>query len=119
MAVTQYIGARYVPLFYGEWVKNTTYEPLTVVEHEGNSYTSKQYVPKNIEITNTDFWASTGNYNAQVEYYRREVENMKIYVDNSIDAFSRSIDNVLDTITAINTGATFDILANGKVRVIF
>lgn len=74
MAVTQYIGARYVPLFAdpAEWSSEKAYEPLTIVLHDGNSYTSKQSVPVGIDINDTDFWAETGNYNAQVEQYRRE-----------------------------------------------
>lgn len=76
MSVTQYIGARYVPLFAepAEWSNDRTYEPLTIVLHQGNSYTSRQFVPKGIDITNANFWAETGNYNAQVEQYRREVQ---------------------------------------------
>lgn len=75
MGVTQYIGARYVPLFAdpAEWTKTRTYEPLTIVLHEGNSFTSKQFVPLGIDINNEKFWAETGNYNAQVEAYRQEV----------------------------------------------
>lgn len=79
MAVRQYIGARYVPIFgrKGEqsiqWDNTGTYEPLTVVLYQGNSYTSRQFVPVGIEITNEDYWAETGNYNAQVEQYRQEV----------------------------------------------
>lgn len=77
MTVTQYIGARYVPIFADpdQWDKTKTYEPLTIVLNEGNSYTSKQYVPAGIDLTNTDFWALTGNYNAQVEAYRKEVQD--------------------------------------------
>ena len=112
MAVTQYIGARYVPLFYGEWVRNTTYEPLTVVEYQGNSYTSKQYVPKNVEITNTDFWAPTGNYNAQVEQYRRETQETIEHLENVYEG-------TINTIDAINAGATFNVMADGVVRVSF
>lgn len=76
MAVTQYVGARYVPLFADplEWDKTKAYEPLTIVYHTGNSYTSRQYVPVGIEITNTAYWALTGNYNAQIEQYRAEVQ---------------------------------------------
>lgn len=76
MAVTQYIGARYVPLFAepAEWDSIREYEPLTIVLYQGASYTSRQAVPAGIDITNTDFWILTGNYNAQVEAYRREVQ---------------------------------------------
>ncbi len=74
MAVTQYIGSRYVPLFADpvEWSSTKSYEALTIVLHEGNSYTSKQAVPVGVDLTNEEFWAQTGNYNAQVEAYRAE-----------------------------------------------
>lgn len=76
----QYIGARYVPIFGRrgeqsiEWDNSAPYEPLTIVLYQGNSYTSRQYVPAGIEITNAEFWASTGLYNAQIESYRQEVQ---------------------------------------------
>ena len=75
MAVTQYIGARYVPLFADplQWDSTKTYEPLTVVYNGGNSYTSRQYVPAGIQIDDDTYWALTGNYNAQIEQYRAEV----------------------------------------------
>lgn len=75
--VRQYIGARYVPLFANpaEWNNTKTYEPLTIVLHEGNSYTSRQYVPAGIDITNNEYWALTGNYNAQIEAYRKTAQN--------------------------------------------
>lgn len=74
--VRQYVGARYVPVFADplEWSDTIGYEPLTVVLHEGNSYTSRQSVPVGIDIGNATYWAETGNYNAQIEAYRREVQ---------------------------------------------
>lgn len=80
---TQYIGARYVPIFGRkgeptvEWDNESPYEPLTIVCHAGNSYTSRQYVPTGIEITDESYWALTGNYNAQVEQYRKETALVK------------------------------------------
>ena len=73
--VTQYVGARYVPLFANpaQWSSEREYEPLTIVLYQGNSFTSMQYVPIGIDINNEEFWAETGNYNAQVEQYRQEV----------------------------------------------
>ena len=72
----RYVGARYVPLFADplQWSSANTYEPLTIVVNEGNSYTSRTYVPVGIDISNTDYWALTGNYNAQIEQYRQEVQ---------------------------------------------
>lgn len=92
MAVTQYIGARYVPKFYEgvEWTANTQYEPLTIVTRNGNSYTSKKPVPANIGApeNNAEYWASTGIYNQQVEEYRQEVEELSGRVDDIEDNLS-------------------------------
>lgn len=79
MSVREYIGARYVPLFADPiaWDNTQSYEQLTIVTHLGNSYTSKQPVPAGINISNTTYWAPTGNYNAQVEFYRQEVAQMR------------------------------------------
>lgn len=63
-----------MPLFADpiDWDKLKTYEPLTIVYHQGNSYTSRQSVPAGVDITDTTYWALTGNYNAQIEQYRKE-----------------------------------------------
>ena len=94
--VTQYIGARYVPLFADpfEWDSNNEYEPLTIVTHQGNSFTARQFVPRGIDINNTSFWASTGNYNAQIEQYRQEVNSLKATVENEIGQINSSIDTI-------------------------
>lgn len=100
MAVTQYIGARYVPLFADplEWNDTRTYEPLTIVLHKGSSYTSRQFVPLGTDIDNTDYWALTGNYNAQVEQYRQETKDAVVQVDAlitkaEVDVTQRLADN--------------------------
>lgn len=80
---TQYIGARYVPIFGRkggstiQWDNYHPYEPLTVVLYKGSSYTSRQYVPTGIEITDETYWVCTGNYNAQVEQYRKDTATVQ------------------------------------------
>lgn len=105
MAVRQYVGARYVPKFYefnnGVWQSNSEYEPLTIVQYNGNSYTSKKAVPSTIgdPSANPAYWVATGNYNAQVELYRQEVENYKEqcddYGEKSLNAYKSTNKNVL------------------------
>jgi len=80
-----------------EWNSTRTYEPLTIVLHEGNSFTSKQFVPKGIDISNEDFWAETGNYNAQVEQYRQEV----LRFDERINENTDSIENLKNDVTKL------------------
>lgn len=89
MAVREYVGARYVPIFADQpWTNTLAYEPLTVVLYQGNSYTSRQYVPVGIDISNEEFWAETGNYNAQVEAYRKEVSNVVDALNEKVDKFT-------------------------------
>lgn len=104
MAVTQYIGARYVPLFADpiEWDSTRTYEPLTIVYNGGNSYTSRQFVPAGIPIDNESYWALTGNYNAQIEQYRTEVAQY----DGRIEKNSTDIAKNAEDIAAEVTRAT-------------
>ena len=75
MANRQYVGARYVPKFANpvEWDNVRQYEPLTIVTHLGNSFTSKKPVPAGVDIGNTEYWVNTGNYNEQVATYQQQV----------------------------------------------
>jgi hypothetical protein len=128
----QYIGARYVPIFgrKGEasiiWDNSAPYEPLTIVLYQGNSFTSRQYVPEGVEITNELFWANTGNYNAQVEQYRRETQRVadalpvsdfdeqntvKGYIDAGNSALDVKIDTNAENITNLQTGLSNEITA--------
>lgn len=108
--VRQYIGARYVPTFANptEWDNTRTYEPLTIVQHQGNSYTSRQYVPTGIDILNTEYWANTGNYNAQIEQYRHDVEQYKEKVDQYNTNLSAKLETVSHDDTLTGTGKTND-----------
>lgn len=84
-----YVGMRYVPLFDGEWDATKDYEPLTVVSIEGNSYTSRTFVPAGISpVGNPEYWAETGNYNAQIEAYRQEVLQYNDRIQANADAIT-------------------------------
>lgn len=78
----QYIGARYVPVFADpiEWDINKPYESLTIVTYQGSSYTSRCAVPGGTDITNTRYWAKTGDYNAQIAQYQEEVKDLSTQV---------------------------------------
>ena len=99
--VREYVGARYVPVFANpaEWDNTRGYEPLTIVLHQGNSFTSTQYVPTGVDINNTEYWLETGNWNAQIEAYREEV----LRYDGRI---TQNADDIKANTTAIANEAT-------------
>ena len=108
MGTRQYIGARYVPIFGRKdeesilWDNSKPYEPLTIVLYQGNSYTSRQYVPVGVEITNLAFWANTGNYNAQVEQYRQEVATFQA----GLDAHTAQITAIQESLPSTSFSST-------------
>lgn len=93
MAERQYIGARYVPVFYDNpnthdstWLSGVAYEPLTIVVYGTNTYTSKKLVPAGIgnPSANPDYWVATGIFNAQVDELRQDVEDMQETIDEML-----------------------------------
>lgn len=113
--VRQYVGARYVPVFASplEWSDQTGYEPLTIVTYHGNSYTSMQSVPVGIDIANTEYWAQTGNYNAQIEAYRQEV----LAFDGRITANANAISAETQARESEVAEVMSDIAAETKARI--
>lgn len=104
-----YIGARYVPKLVGEWdsTKETAYEPLIIVTYQGNSYTSRQYVPAGIDISNTEYWVLTGNFNGQIESFRLALDAVKKQADETADNLTAIKDSgvaLLDCIGYIDPG---------------
>lgn len=101
MSERQYIGARYVPIFADpvEWDSVRTYEPLTIVTYYGTSYTSKKAVPAGTEISDTDYWVVTGNYNAQLET-----------LIDLVSVAAKSYDTVADLINDIDNVSSGDIV---------
>ena len=121
--VRQYVGARYVPVFANplEWSDMCEYEPLTIVIHNGNSYTSIQSVPTGIDIANTNYWAITGNFNAQVEAYRQEVSQWSEKIDNANTNASNAVTTANNAVTtannALSVANTADTNADNAIEV--
>lgn len=109
----QYKGMRYVPIFDGDWDNTKDYDPLVVVSYQGNSYTSRTFVPHGISITNEKYWALTGNYNAQVEAYRLEVLALTEKVGKQISFY----DTVADMINDLEIEANSVIFTKGYTTV--
>jgi hypothetical protein len=83
-----YIGARYVPIFADpvEWDNEREYEPLTIVVHNGDCYTSKCYVPKGAQLPpypegQTKYWVKTSDYNYQFADLKKTVLDLSRLVE--------------------------------------
>lgn len=101
-----YIGARYVPLMGGEWNQDKAYEPLVIVTHQGNSYTSNTFVPAGTDINDKTYWTLTGNYNGQVEQYRSEVEGVKQEVSQLNDSLGETNNILTELQNTVNANET-------------
>ena len=85
---SMYIGARYVPIFADpvKWDDEREYEPLTIVTHNGDCYTSKCYVPKGAQLPpypegQTKYWVKTSDYNGQFADLKKTVLDLSRLVE--------------------------------------
>ena len=88
MAVREYVGARYVPIFSelnnGVWDNTYSYGPLTIVKYGTDFYTSKIPVPVGVDITNTDYWVKTGDYNGAITALQDEIDDVNLNKRNNM-----------------------------------
>lgn len=99
----QYIGARYVPLFMGDWNPTLTYAPLSIVMYGNASYTSKIPVPAGTLPTDTKYWYMSGNYNGQIQALDQKIGLLNTKVDSSTQNLQSQITTQTENIAAINT----------------
>lgn len=94
----QYIGARYVPLLAEPlaWSIDSTYDYLTMVVNNQVSYISRKNVPAGTEITNVEYWAEIGSYDAHIAQLHDQLTELK---DNTEFQFQRTdtLINVVDS----------------------
>ncbi|MFD1402864.1 SGNH/GDSL hydrolase family protein [Robinsoniella peoriensis] len=77
--MAKFKGNRCIPTPEGKWDKAKEYLGLSVVldEKTGDSYTSKKVVPAGTELTNKDYWALSGQYNAQMALIKLQLDAMQ------------------------------------------
>lgn len=106
MAVREYIGARYVPLYVGDWDSTKNYEPLTIVtDANGNSFTSIRDVPAGTPLSDRTYWIQTSSFSGAVEVLSRrvsDVENNVETIDGNITAITDRIDGLEESITGFD-----------------
>lgn len=108
MAVRQYIGARYVPLYVGDWDATRNYEPLSIVtDANGNSFTSLKDVPAGTQLTNRNYWIQTSSFSGAVDQLTRRVNSIENDLDGvefiTPEQFGAVGDGISDDTTALQT----------------
>ena len=109
----QYIGARYIPIFYqnsvdqtANWEINVEYEPLTFVTTQNNHlYLSKKTVPDNIgtPAQNTEYWLDMGIFtDAQIAEVVERVDALEeeygTLTETTIPEISQAIEALTGTV---------------------
>lgn len=92
MATLQYVGARYVPVFYKnpdgswDWESGVSYEPLTIVRYGTGTYISRSQVPSSVGTPNENpnYWAQTGDYNGSIIAIEEELNKINARYQNHI-----------------------------------
>lgn len=97
--VRQYIGARYVPKFDGEWDNAKIYEPLTIVSFNNSSYTSKKEVPAGVLPTDTEYWAVSGTMSGQIldlQQRMATIESDLSPIENDVDFLKNKTSDLIN-----------------------
>ncbi len=118
MALKKYIGARYTPKFMGAWDAQAVYAALSVVYANEQSYVSRKTVPAGTELSNTEYWVKSADWNAQVAEYNRNVENYNknvVEYNKNVVAYEQAVNTFYaDTLHSYDTKA--DMVADQDLK---
>ena len=90
----QYIGARYVPRFTGDYDVTQIYEALDVVDNGmGTSYIARKPVPAGTALTNTEYWAIYGAPSGAILDLQRRMNAAESDIDDLEDAVQELSEN--------------------------
>ena len=104
--MARYIGARYVPIMAGDWDSTREYEALSVVQYQGDSYTSKMYVPVGVDIANTQYWVKTGTFNQQVAAMGSRIDALQTAYDGQFNDINDDITDLTNDINGVENSVT-------------
>lgn len=105
-----YVGARYVPIFSGEWDETKRYENLEIVNYKGEQYTSKSYVPVGTPPTDETYWAKSADFNPELDALQKQVENHEGRItenEAAIEELQNGVEippDLLDRLEAVENG---------------
>lgn len=99
MAQKTYVVGKVRPSYEGKHNTRRVYSVMSVVESDGVCYEAKRDVPIGIEITNTDYWQETVDWNVTTKRLENEIAAEKTRLDQFL----------LSGVTASGDGEVADI----------
>ena len=95
MAIRQYIGARYIPRFMGEYDATTAYEVLDVVDNGmGTSYILKSPAPAGTPLSDGDHWALYGAVSGAIINLQNQIGTLDNLTTNDKDNLVEAINEI-------------------------
>lgn len=85
MAIRQYVGARYVPRFMGEFDPTQQYEALDVVDNgSGTAYIARKIVPPGSSLIDPEFWFVYGASSGAIIQIQNDLQAVENDISNNI-----------------------------------
>lgn len=107
----------------GDWNINNTYIRLDLVTHDGNSYIAKKDVPKNIQLSNNEYWmlialkgergtsayeqAVAGGYTGTEAQFVEDLASFKTLSEQTVDN-AEQVALIVDAVEQTMTATTID-----------
>lgn len=97
----KYTGGRIVPKHCGTWSSANEYETLSVVLYAatGDSYMSRKAVPAGVAITNTEYWAKSAYFSAQLQEFADQLTETEERMDKRVASAEALVDTSVETVT--------------------
>lgn len=100
----------------GIWNIGESYPQFSIVEDTHNGYVSIKPVPRNVEITNTDYWKLVADYSALYAAFSERITNLENQmsgidakfgiIDNKLEDVNDSITELTDSVTELTDSIT-------------
>lgn len=93
----------------GAWDIGEAYKQWTIVEDSGDGYLSIQPVPRNVPISDTDYWVMVANYSALYAAFAQRItdlENDMLAAQNDITNLQGDMTTAQNNITTLQSDVT-------------
>lgn len=100
------------PKYLGEWQITKSYETMSIVEYDGDTYLSIDNIPANTPISDNR-WIKIADFNYQLDEYKTQLTGYSSQLSqysrqlqeysNQLEQFSVQIDNFSDELKSANT----------------